>query len=167
MIQKKICMVGAFAVGKTSLIRRYVHSLFSDKYHTTVGVKIDKKDITLGDKAVRLMLWDLAGKDDFCDVPTSYLRGAAGYLLVADGTRAHTIDTAEQLKRKIESEMGRIPCVFLLNKVDREAEWEINPSTIARLGETGMPILKTSAKDAIGVEGAFERIGSLTTDPDQ
>ena len=61
MIQKKICMLGAFAVGKTSLVKRYVHSMFSDKYLSTVGVKIDKKVLHNGDSEVMLMLWDLYG----------------------------------------------------------------------------------------------------------
>lgn len=62
VLQKKICMLGGFSVGKTSLVRRYVHSVFSDAYLTTVGVKIDKKIVTLPDRTVNLILWDLAGR---------------------------------------------------------------------------------------------------------
>ena len=57
MLKKKVCMLGAFAVGKTSLVRRYVHSLFSEKYHTTVGVKVDKKTVACNDSTVDLILW--------------------------------------------------------------------------------------------------------------
>ena len=59
MIKKKICMLGAFAAGKTSLVRRYVHSLFSEKYHTTVGVKIEKKPVNINGTPVDLLLWDI------------------------------------------------------------------------------------------------------------
>ncbi|MFN6951418.1 MAG: Rab family GTPase, partial [Albidovulum sp.] len=86
MIQKKICLLGAFAVGKTSLVARFVRSTFSDKYLTTVGVKIDRKDLDLPGTPVTLMLWDLAGEDEFNTVQMSYLRGSAGLLIVADGT---------------------------------------------------------------------------------
>ena len=93
MIQKKICMLGGFGVGKTSLVSRFVHSIFSDKYLTTVGVKIEKKSVDLGARS-RSDHWDLHGEDDFQKVRMSYLRGASGYLLVADGTRRATLDTA-------------------------------------------------------------------------
>jgi len=65
VIQKKICMLGSFSVGKTSLVSRFVSTVFSDKYLTTVGVKIDKKALTVGGEDVTLMLWDIYGEDDF------------------------------------------------------------------------------------------------------
>ena len=64
MFQKKVCVLGAFGVGKTSLVRRYVQSIFSDAYLTTVGVKIDKKNLNVGETPVTLILWDIAGEDD-------------------------------------------------------------------------------------------------------
>lgn len=94
MIQKKICLLGGHAVGKTSLVARYVKSIFSDKYHTTIGVKIDRKTLLLGERDVTLMIWDLAGEDEFREIEISYLRGASGYLIVVDGTRRSTLDTA-------------------------------------------------------------------------
>ena len=84
--QKKVCMLGAFSVGKTSLVKRFVQSIFSETYLTTVGVKIDKKNVELSDRIVTLILWDLAGEDDIASLRMSYLRGSAGYVLVADGT---------------------------------------------------------------------------------
>jgi GTPase SAR1 family protein len=63
-LQKKICMLGGFSVGKTSLVKRYVQSVFSETYLTTVGVKIDKKTVDLSGRSVSLILWDLAGEDD-------------------------------------------------------------------------------------------------------
>jgi small GTP-binding protein len=65
MLQKKICMLGAFAVGKTSLVRRFVESIYSDVYQTTVGVKIDKKNVQVHGKEVSLVLWDIYGEDDY------------------------------------------------------------------------------------------------------
>lgn len=64
-MKKKICLLGAFAVGKTSLVQQYVHSIFSDKYHTTVGVKIEKTQVIIDDEAVDLIIWDLHGEDEF------------------------------------------------------------------------------------------------------
>lgn len=78
MSKFKVCMLGAFAVGKTSLVQRYVHSLFSDRYQTTLGVRIDKKSLRLAERSIEVILWDLAGEDDFINVRGSYLRGSAG-----------------------------------------------------------------------------------------
>lgn len=96
--QKKVCMLGAFSVGKTSLVKRFVQSIFSETYLTTVGVKIDKKNVVLSDRIVTLILWDLAGEDDIASLRMSYLRGSAGYVLVADGTRPSTLEIALSLR---------------------------------------------------------------------
>ena len=93
---KKVCMLGAYAVGKTSLVRRFVHSMFTDKYLTTVGVKIDKRQVQHNGKEVTLLLWDLYGEDEFQRVQTSYLRGSSGLLIVADGTRLSTLDKGDR-----------------------------------------------------------------------
>ena len=101
-VQRKICMLGGFSVGKTSLVKRYVESIFSESYLTTVGVKIDKKVEQLPDRVVSLVLWDLAGEDDIGSLRMSYLRGSAGYVLVADGTRRSTLQVALWLRERVE-----------------------------------------------------------------
>ena len=118
MIQKKICLLGGFGVGKTSLVSRYVHSIFSDKYLTTVGVKIDKKSVTLDGTDVDLVIWDLYGQDDYQKVRMSYLRGAAGYLLVADGTRRSTLDTALALHDSAQATVPNASFTLVINKAD-------------------------------------------------
>ncbi len=155
MIQKKICMLGTFAVGKTSLVARFVKSIFSEKYHTTVGVKIDKKSVTLGEQELALVLWDIHGEDEFQKIRQSYLRGTAGYLLVADGTRRATLETAQALQENVEAIVGKVPFILLLNKCDLTAEWEIEPAAIEALTASGWTVLETSAKTGQGVEEAF------------
>ena len=154
-VQKKICMIGAFAVGKTSLVARFVHSMFSEKYQTTVGVKIDKKAVNVDGQEVNLILWDLAGEDEFQEVRMSYLRGASGYLLVVDGTRPETYGTALELHKKAVGVAGKIPCLVLLNKSDLVEQWQILDSALDALAEYGLRYLKTSAKTKAGVEDAF------------
>ena len=155
MIQKKICMVGAFAVGKTSLVARFVESIFSEKYHTTVGVKISKKALQVGDQEWHLILWDLAGEDEFLQIRTSYLRGSAGYLLVVDGTRRATLDTAMSIQQRIVDTVGNIPFVVLFNKSDLTNEWEIANDAFAELSQKDWSWLKASAKTGEGVDEAF------------
>ncbi len=164
MIQKKVCMIGAFAVGKTSLVSRFVKSIFSEKYLTTVGVKIDKKIITAHGRQVSLMLWDLAGEDEFMQVRMSYVRGSSGYLLVADGTRAATLDTAIELQRRVENEADDLPFVLLINKADIADEWETDERKIESLVRRGWMIFRTSAKTGANVEEAFLALGELIID---
>ncbi|HEX5215853.1 MAG TPA: Rab family GTPase [Vicinamibacterales bacterium] len=156
MIQKKICMLGGFAVGKTSLVARYVSSIFSDKYLSTVGVKIDKKQLNVDGKDVTMMLWDIYGQDDFQTVQPSQLRGMSGYLLVVDGTRRATLETARQLQAKATEAVGPVPFILLLNKLDLAAQWEIDEPAFFKLVEDGWRVVRTSAKTGEGVEEAFE-----------
>lgn len=155
MKQKKVCMLGAAAVGKTSLVARYVRSIFSEKYHSTIGVKIDKKTVQHGDNAVNLILWDIYGEDQFQQVQTSYLRGASGYLLVADGTRPDTLDTALVLHERVYNSVGALPFRLLINKSDLTEQWALSDAALEPLREQGWQIIRTSAKTGEGVERAF------------
>jgi small GTP-binding protein len=152
MIQKKICLIGTSGVGKTSLISRFVHSIFSDKYLTTVGVKIDKKIVTVGDTQLTLVIWDLAGVDEFGELSSSYLRGSSGYLLVADGTRANTLDRALEIRRTVEAAIGAVSFVLVMNKGDLQSQWQVTNERIAGLASQGIRVMQTSAKTGNGVE---------------
>ncbi len=158
MLQKKICMLGGFSVGKTSLVKRYVQSVFSEAYLTTVGVKIDKKTVELPDKTVTLILWDLAGEDDIASLRMSYLRGAAGYVLVADGTRHSTLDVALSLRKRVEADYGQLPFVLLLNKSDLKDQWSVPDPEIADLRQGGWWVQSSSARTGEGVEDAFKHL---------
>ena len=161
MIQKKICMLGSFSVGKTSLVARYVSSVFSERYLTTVGVKIDKKALSVDGTDVTLMLWDIYGEDDFQKLRMSYLRGASGVLLVVDGTRKATLDVAMKLQQAVRDEVGPMPFVVCLNKCDLRASWEIDLAWLAeRARVDGWIVIETSAKLGTGVEEAFALLAS-------
>ncbi len=155
MIQKKICMLGGFAVGKTSLVARFVHSMFSDKYLTTVGVKIDKKTVRVDEADVTLMLWDIYGQDDFQKIRMSYLKGSSGYLLVVDGTRKATLDMAKELVAAAEETLGKVPFILVLNKADLAEAWELDEAELGRLESGGWKIVRTSAKTGAAVEETF------------
>ena len=165
MIQKKVCMLGAFAVGKTSLVSQFVRSMFSDKYHTTVGVKVDKKQVAVDGGPVDLLLWDLYGEDEFQKMRTSYLRGSAGYALVVDGTRRETLDHAVVLQNRVEEVVGRVPFVLMVNKTDLAEKWEVDEAALQELSQRGWVAFKTSAKTAAGVEEAFLTLARRMMDP--
>ena len=153
--QKKIGMLGGFSVGKTSLVKRYVESVFSEAYLTTVGVKIDKKTVTLGDKTVHLILWDLAGEDDMASLRLSYMRGSAGYVLVADGTRPATLEMALSLRKRVETEHGPLPFALLINKNDLREQWAVTDDDLEKLRSDGWWVRSSSARTGEGVDDAF------------
>ena len=161
MKARKVCMIGDFAVGKTSLVARFVHQTFGEQYLSTVGVKIDTRQMTLpsGDE-LKLVLWDIAGKSAFARIDSSYLRDAAGYLLVADGTRGDTLDSALRLQEATEAELGQVPFCLLLNKSDLRSRWAVDQERIAALRAQDWPLLETSALSGGGVEEAFQRLGT-------
>jgi small GTP-binding protein len=161
MIQKKVCLLGSQAVGKTSLVKRFVESLFSESYKTTVGVKIDKKIVEQDGEAITLILWDIHGEDKFQRISQTYLRGMAGFLLVVDGTRPETLETARDLEALAEQTVGKVPFVLLVNKVDLKDDWAMTPE---HLKDWNVPTFYTSAKTGEQVEVAFAALVKAMTE---
>ena len=155
-------MVGASGVGKTSLVDRYVSGVFSERYLTTVGVRISKKRLRVDDgPETELLLWDLNGEDRFQRLSTSYLRGMAGYFVVLDGTRHTTVDVGLDLRARIAETYVDIPFVVLLNKSDLRQRWEPGADRAGDLEQRGWKVVETSAKTGAGVETAFLTLGDM------
>lgn len=153
-------MLGSLSVGKTSLVRRFVQSMFSDDYLTSIGVKVDKKILRVKDEDVELVLWDIYGHDKFQKVQMSYLRGMSGYLLVVDGTRKQTLEDAIALNERVVQEIGKIPAILTLNKSDLMTDWEVDSDRQAKLVEDGWTVIHTSAKTGDAVDQAFSQLAS-------
>ncbi len=171
-IKKKICLLGSFAVGKTSLVERFVHDRFEDKYLTTVGVKISTKLMppveSVGSGRFTqhtFLIWDIVGLEKFDRVAMNYFRGGAGALAVADLTVPETIDRLHEFCEKFLSVNPRAALLILGNKVDL---FQGDDKIISNLAETShsysSDYLLTSAKTGHQVEKAFrelsEKIGS-------
>lgn len=161
MISKKVCMVGAFGVGKTSLVARFVTSLFSDTYLSTVGVKVDKKQVKAKGQDVLLMLWDVAGEDNSTKLNMTYIKGASGYLLVIDRTRKASLDVARELRGRIEREVGPLAFVAAMNKSDVTEGIEVTAADIEALASEGWTVMETSAKSGRNVEEAFVALAGM------
>lgn len=161
MIKRKICLIGAYAVGKTSLVRRFVSGVFSEAYLTTVGIKIDQRATRLPDgREALLMIWDLAGRDEFEAVRKSYLSGASGFVFVADGTRRETLDAVAEEMAEIEPLYPGLPAVLLINKRDLSADWEIDESTLSAWRDRGLSVHLTSARSGEQVAEAFDDLAA-------
>jgi small GTP-binding protein len=162
--KKKVCLLGAFGVGKTSLVRRFVPSEFDESYHSTIGVKVDKKVIEIEGCELTLVIWDVAGEEEFFQIPDSYVKGAHGFLFVADGTRGETLHTLQTIRSRFQESLGPCPEVVLLNKSDLAESWVITEDVEKEFSEAGIAFLCTSAADGRNVERAFEVLGRQLLD---
>ncbi|MDF1503299.1 Rab family GTPase [Roseisolibacter sp. H3M3-2] len=160
MIQKKVCMVGVQGTGKTSMVKRFVHSIFTERYHSTVGVKLDRKVVAVGGVEVTLLLWDIEGRSEENEVPASYTRGAHAVLYVADGTRRTTFEQLRSLRALVRATVGDVPSLVALNKADLAGEWALTRDDEAALPGAGLPHVRTSAKTGAGVDDAFHWIAT-------
>lgn len=153
-VSKKVVLLGNEGVGKTSLVKRYVHSIFNDEYLTTIGIKISKKVVRVGDTDVSLMLWDIAGDMMSKSLYNNYLKGAHGILLVCDAMRLETYDSIiSERNKNLTENFTETAISIIVNKSDLISEdSENNP-----LANWEYDFL-TSAKNGENVEAAFQKI---------
>ncbi len=167
---KKICMLGDFAVGKTSLMRRFVQGIFEDKYLSTIGVKVDRKTVDIpyqgphqGSTAkLTIMLWDLAGSEKFSQMRGNYLRGSAGAVLVCDLTRLETLANLQTYADDLWQVSPNAQIILAANKHDLIDERQITPEQIeAAAADLQASFYLTSAKTGDTVETVFLHLGQL------
>lgn len=158
MNNHKICLIGASAVGKTSLIRQFVDGIFSEKYLTTIGVKIDKKVVNTTSGDIRFMVWDIEGTDQFSGFSPRYLNGASAYVLVIDQTRPSSVLDALEILAKAKSS-SQAPAFLAINKADLASQISgVQQSMLENAGF--IDIIITSAKTGDNVEQLFEDIAN-------
>jgi small GTP-binding protein len=170
MISRKVCLLGAFSVGKSSLLRRFVHEVFDDRYITTLGVKIETKQVELDSGSVKMIIWDMEGADPANDdeelvTPRmrAYLQGVHGVLIVADGTRPVTVDTAMHLSQWLDNEHPGVARTLLLNKSDLVDEWKVSDERLSGISES-LHCFTTSALSGENVESTFAYLASVLND---
>lgn len=165
MISKKVCVIGDFAVGKSSLIRRYVLNEFSTDYHATLGVNIhkytDDVDGSAGDtQSINLIIWDIEGGDADGGKVAAYLQGAAGAIVVGDVTRPDHIATMKAHATLFQKLRPGRPVVFGFNKIDLLS----GPPEVATgedmATEYGAGFAFTSAADGTAVPDLFRTLGT-------
>lgn len=158
MIQKKVCVLGPTGVGKTSLIKQFVDGIFSEKYQTTIGVKIDKKQVVHDDNHVQLLIWDLEGIDRYCGFNPRYLRGASAYMIVVDQTRAQSLIEGMEILDMAQEQYPDVPAFFVVNKTDLPSNWHWTEEELTKHSARFASTIKTSAKTGDNVEALFTDI---------
>ncbi len=168
-IKTKVCLVGEAAVGKTSLIRRYVQDEFDDRYITTLGAKVSKKELVFDypDQGtlihMDMTIWDIMGEKGFRDLlKEAFFHGAKGTLAVADLTRYSTLKELDDWVQSVFNVVGEIPVVFAINKIDLKDEVMVlygDKEIEQAVRAFGAPYIYCSAKTGENVEGLFQRLG--------
>ena len=155
---KKIILSGNTGAGKTSLVSRYVHERFLDKYSSSIGVRIDRKELEINDTIIDMIIWDLSSKSSQTEVPQSYLLRTAGVIYVVDISDPSTFDNIDNDIKFFTTKLPEIPILIVANKSDK-----INPAAMTSIIDS-MPIKPdfiSSARDSVNVNEIFQRLGEL------
>lgn len=159
MYNKKVCILGACGVGKSSLIHRFLNGKFSEALQPNFGARIDKTVQNVDREKVQLMLWDIQGDNQVPHGFVHYLKGASAVIYVVDGTRLNTLETAMEFRQESVRRLGgAIPSIILFNKSDLASNWEISSSMISDVESDGIFAILTSCKEGTGVDTAFNLI---------
>ncbi len=163
----KVCFIGEAAVGKTSLIRKFVHDQFSDEYHATMGAKISAKDVVVKsperrDFSVKMMIWDIIGETSIIEeYGQSYFFGAQGIIAVCDLTRFSTFERLPIWLSEVQRFASGVPMALAVNKNDLKAEVLVlyDEFQVRQFADSvGARLYMTSAKTGENVELMFARL---------
>lgn len=154
----KLCLLGDGAVGKTSLVRRFVFDVFDDKYLMSFGTKVVKKSVKVGEADLNLVIWDILGQKTQDALHAAYYKGASGALAVCDFTRPETMKNLRSWLGNFRAVVGNMPIIILGNKSDLEKKFS-NAELKAFSKDVGCDMFETSAKTGLNVEAAFTAMG--------
>lgn len=166
-IKRKVMLLGDGAVGKTSLIRKFVTDKFDDKYITTIGTKVTKKELKLIDNEtsiyLTLMIWDVLGQKGYKSIQATSLRGADGIIFVCDFTRKETLESLEEYwMANIGKDCSKLEMVFVANKSDLAKDCQFSLNELEQMASKyGSTCYTSSAKTGENVEKLFNSLGRM------
>jgi small GTP-binding protein len=164
IIKKKICLLGLYSVGKTSMVRQFVYNKFEDKYLSTIGVHISKKklniDIKEDKQSIEFFIWDIANINKFDNVVNNYLRGAHGAIIVTDISRPKTIENIKEFADNFLEINPKAKILFVGNKIDLVDELKFDKDAyISSVCDNSNNVLFTSAKTGENIDEVFKKLG--------
>ena len=160
-LRRKVCMLGAPGVGKTSLVRRFVEHRFDQDDESSIAMQVSKGTVELGDISLEMMLWDPEGSEAWGQYNRSFISGASGLMFVVDSTRPRTLDHLLEAQTKGRGFIGSRPAVLVLNKVDLTPDVALTEAQLDAASKLNWHIARASAKSGDSVDEAFMKLAEL------
>ena len=160
-LRRKVCLLGAPGVGKTSLVRRFVEHEFDQDHESSIEVAIFKGTIEVGDISLEMMLWDPEGSEAWGQYNRSFISGASGLMFVVDGTKPRTLDHLLEAQIKGRGFIGARPAVLVINKVDLTGDFALTKAQLDAASTLNWHVVRASAKSGENVDEAFTKLAEL------
>lgn len=160
-LKRKVCLLGAPGVGKSSLVRRFVEDSFDQAQDPSIAMSIFSGTVELGDVALEMMLWDPAGAESGGQYNRSFISGASGLIFVVDATQPQTLDHLLQAQSKERGFIGSRPAILVVNKVDRTSDFALSKAQIDAASKLDWRLVQASAKTGSNVGEVFTKLAEL------
>ncbi len=160
-LRRKVCLLGAPGVGKSSLVRRFVEQRFDASDESTIAMQISKGAVAIGEVSLEMMLWDPEGSEAWGQYNRSFISGASGLMFVVDATKAGTLDHLLEAQTKGRGFIGSRPAVLVINKIDLTGKFDLTKSQVDAANKLAWHPIRASAKSGDSVDAAFLKLGEM------